>query len=663
MTLTLTPEPSSGPSDPPRVKLDLEAPDGGTFTALSVRRGGSLIRRQPFVGASTSLAYDYEAPFGVSASYVATGTVLPVATPDWTEAWTDLTDWSGDTSDWSVSSGEASSSVADAEIHREASGSIQRVSVTDPVLVRAELLTSGDSIVCSLEVSASKVTLTGTSTVQSSGGGSFTLLLSDGTVTASAADSSWSLSRDYSGTPVKVRLVALGPMRPELSTWAVPSGRPLGVSRAGGITYVIDADGRTLIKYNAAGAVVGSWSTVDYPCGVHADGTHVYVTTLVSSTSLVRKFEDDGTPVTSWSATGTPADIWGDGTYLYVCDRTNAVIRKFQPDGTAVTSWSTTDEAFGVVGDGTYIYALTETHIRKFQADGTPVTSWATTGNTRGVAIDAVDGVLYASDQSAEVSLYDLTGTPVDSFTIPDGALSPTLLTSLYYDDAETGLVVADYYNYSIRTFGEQVQTSIGETSVTPVTTPESYSATASTTLNETAAWLIHPSYPWVSVRIDTHGWSETSSNVSIESAQQTTHQQPASVFQPPGRRRAVVFPLGARRAGLWTLVLNAPTLDTRDDIMAALADGAPLLLRSPDWDWDLPDDWYAVGDVTSTRIARPLQQPYRELTLPLTPVDSPPVALVPEWTYGDVLLAAPTYADVLTLYPTYLDVLTGSSA
>lgn len=163
---------------------------------------------------------------------------------------------------------------------------------------------------------------------------------------------------------------------------------------------------------------------------------------------------------------------------------------------------------------------------------------------------------------------------------------------------------------------------------------------------------------------IDENHLSDTGVNVSLESAQATAHEQPTSIFSPPGRTRSVTYPLGPRRVGLWTLVLQMAALEARNAVLAALADGAPLLLRSPDsFDWDLPDDWYAVGDVTQARIVRPLKQPYRTLTLPLTPVDSPPVALVPEFTFGDLLLAAPTFQDVLDRYDTLLDVLTGTQS
>lgn len=181
------------------------------------------------------------------------------------------------------------------------------------------------------------------------------------------------------------------------------------------------------------------------------------------------------------------------------------------------------------------------------------------------------------------------------------------------------------------------------------------FSATAEATLNEPDAWLIHPTYPSLSVKLGRGG--DDAVLVTSATAVETVHEIPRAIFKPPGRRRAVVFPLGPRRDGEWTLVLFTHALPARDSVLAILADGGSLMLRTPaGWDWDLPDGWYSVGDVTPRRVG-PVS---RELTLPLTPAESPPVTLASATTWRDIYDAGLPWGEVLDDYGTWYGVLTG---
>lgn len=184
--------------------------------------------------------------------------------------------------------------------------------------------------------------------------------------------------------------------------------------------------------------------------------------------------------------------------------------------------------------------------------------------------------------------------------------------------------------------------------------------ASTTATLDVGEAWLIHPSQPSLSTAIESpsspHG---RDINVQSSTDSERTYQARQAIYQPNGRREAVVFPLGPRAAGAWTLVLDTRTIEARNDLLNLLDDQAPVLLRSPgDADWDLPDGWYAVGDVSVSRPISIGSVEDRQLTLPLTRVAEPPVLVAPSLTWGDLMLRGYTWGDLLPY--TWLDLLMG---
>lgn len=183
-------------------------------------------------------------------------------------------------------------------------------------------------------------------------------------------------------------------------------------------------------------------------------------------------------------------------------------------------------------------------------------------------------------------------------------------------------------------------------------------SASTTATLDVPDAWLIHPIQPAFSMPIEQFR-SDSPTSVESSTDNQRTYAARQAIYQPAGRREAVVFPLGPRAAGSWTLVLNTHSIDERNDLMTLLDDQAPVLLRSPALaDWDLPDGWYAVGDV---QVERPIDigaNEWRKVSLPLTRVAEPPVRLAPTLTWGDLMLRGVTWGDLLS--KTWLDALMG---
>jgi len=658
-----TPEPDNVP---PRIRLDLRTDDTMTaFTALKITRDGVPIRTQPPVGSSVSVTYDYEAPFGSLAQYAVEGLVLPPTNTDWSESWVNLAAWTG--SGWIASGGKAQASVAGVTLARSASGAIGRLDVTDPVYAGIELRDAANAVVVSILVGLSTVTLTtAAGAVTTAGGGSLSLVLAGGVATVSG--SGWSLSAAFTGTPVKVQLVSQGLTGSQLGTWAT-GGLPYSVALdSAGNVYVADWDYKLIRKFNAAGAQIASWSTTGIPYGVAVDGAgNVYV--IDTQYSLLRKYNAAGTQVASWSTTDVPLSMALDAAgNVYVGTETNlavSTLRKYNAAGTQVASWSTVGAPYSVALDSAgnvYVADGPNKLIRKYDPAGTQIASWSTTGTARGVAVDALGSVYVVDYDNKVVRKYNTIGTQNATWSTTGAAWGIAL-------DASAHIYVADGPNKLIRKYA-QVFTGIGQIIETPPATEEVFSDTDTATLTPADAWLIHPATPGLS--LDLSGYRRPDAlTVQWSSAEEIGYAQQAEIFSPVGRPRQVVITNGTRRDGAWTMRLFAPTLALRDDVLAALNDQTPLLLRVPPaFGWDLPDGYYAVGDVTDTRDVgdfnltdhSPTPKVYRTLTLPLTPVDAPIVAQTAQWTWGDVLTGYATWADVLAQNGTWFDVLAGPS-
>lgn len=190
------------------------------------------------------------------------------------------------------------------------------------------------------------------------------------------------------------------------------------------------------------------------------------------------------------------------------------------------------------------------------------------------------------------------------------------------------------------------------------------FSASASTTLDVDAAWLIHPSQPSLSIPIDFGiGGDRSLRFIEASSGDSRMSNAQSAIHRPIGRRRAVVITSGPRQADEWTLVIGAPTVAAKNAVRAIVDDQTPLLLRFPAGkSQDLPDDWYSVGDVDISRIAPHAIIPLTLITLPLIPVDEPIVRQGALWTWGDVVIKYPTWADVIADNDTWIDVLAGPS-
>lgn len=215
---------------------------------------------------------------------------------------------------------------------------------------------------------------------------------------------------------------------------------------------------------------------------------------------------------------------------------------------------------------------------------------------------------------------------------------------------------------------GSTLLCDAGSDGLAPVTcyatTGASFDRTIEAQLDAGSAWLIHPSIPDRSVCIDAGHWRRDGVNVARETAQEVTRRASSLSFYPVGASESVVFRLGPRRRREWSLGLRMERLVDRDAVALLLADGAPLLLLSPSaFGWDLPDGWWAVGDVSEARAFSPLGFEDRLLTLPLAPVRVPVVAAGSSWTWGDVARSYATWGDMARALPTWGDVFVGPAS
>lgn len=204
---------------------------------------------------------------------------------------------------------------------------------------------------------------------------------------------------------------------------------------------------------------------------------------------------------------------------------------------------------------------------------------------------------------------------------------------------------------------------SIGQFRIETPTTSATTSLTSGTQLDSDVAWLTHIVSPGLSMPISDAG-SDDRLFLEQGSAWTKTSKALRSMHYPIGRRRPIIVTSGPRAEYEFSIDVHAPTFELRHDLDALLADQTPLLLRSPvGYDWDIPDDWYSVGDVEVKRKAPAGNYEGVTVSLPLTPVDPPVLPQGSTRTYGDLLMEAATYADLTDLYATYTDLLAGGVA
>ena len=666
MTFTATAEPLNLP---PRIRLDVDTDTVGTyFTDLTFYRDGSALREQPLLGAQASFAFDYEMPYDQIVSYRAVGEYVSPAAADWTENWASMASWGGSgVGSWSTASAHANSSTYGAKILRAASNEIESLSVDDAQYIKVDLIDGNDGSTVVSITSTDKTVVVGSGTpVQTSNTGSYDVLMNNGTVTVSG--SGWSVTTSYSGMPAVVYITSLGRayqlssiFNTDGGTGTATSGRGIAVDASGNI-FLIDKGSNLLRKLNSSGVQIGSVSTVGEPRGVALDGTYAYVTD--AGNKLVRKFNMSTlAAVTTWSTTEYPYGIvYNPVTGLInICrDATGHIgeIRKYTTTGTVS---GTAINCGGIPRDiavdsagANYVTDSTAMAVKKYNSAGTLTMTITIGTDIRGVAIDpTTQNIFVGCGVERTVRIYSPAGVFLTSFTTADNSYGITF-------DSAQNVYVVNYISDQIRK-SAPVDARVGQIVETPAGTPQSFDETVSSSVAVDGVWLLHPASPSLSVCVQTVDWRDDGVNIALQTKQQTSRPAVSTAHTIVGRPRPVVITTGDRQDGLWSLVLYTNTTVDRDSVIALITDQTPLLLRSPtEIDFDLPDGWYSVGDVTEDRVYEPLVYPHKVITLPLQPVDEPVVHRGVTNTWADVLTRYATWQDVLDGNDTWLDVLAG---
>src|SRR5699024_3904665 len=108
--LTVTPFPES---EPPSVRVRVDADEDTLITRAQVRRDGEIVRGQVADRTPRLVIDDYEMPYATEVEYSVEGVSVPTDVPLLDELWGDLAEWDGDTGDWSLPGSGGSKLVAE----------------------------------------------------------------------------------------------------------------------------------------------------------------------------------------------------------------------------------------------------------------------------------------------------------------------------------------------------------------------------------------------------------------------------------------------------------------------------------------------------------------------------------------------------------------------
>lgn len=195
---------------------------------------------------------------------------------------------------------------------------------------------------------------------------------------------------------------------------------------------------------------------------------------------------------------------------------------------------------------------------------------------------------------AAYLNVYRVVGSTVSQVR---GASPISSTGSVTFSDPEAPLDVPLYYQVASPTYQYQTLTS-----------------NTVTLASSGVSWLTHPNFPELSTQL----WVERNpvKRRSIDQA----------VFRPVGRRNPVVVTGGVRSSPAYTLECVTETQPQRDNMLSLLADGSPLLLRTPvNYGFD-SQTWLSVQDVDETPVTGKVTEWMRRWPIPVVEVDPPSV-------------------------------------
>ncbi len=173
----------------------------------------------------------------------------------------------------------------------------------------------------------------------------------------------------------------------------------------------------------------------------------------------------------------------------------------------------------------------------------------------------------------------------------------------------------------------------------------------ASTLVDETNAWLIHPGDTSLSIKLS--GLRELGTR---------KRQITQSVQRVLGRADPIVM-ADARSTVEASFKLGTSTLADVDAMAAVTASGVPLLLNIPvSYGWGVTYEWCAVGDLDEARVVTQVgARPNRLFTATYIVVARPEGNLLPPRTWANVLSEEASWSSLLTHRATWQAVLLGA--
>lgn len=171
--------------------------------------------------------------------------------------------------------------------------------------------------------------------------------------------------------------------------------------------------------------------------------------------------------------------------------------------------------------------------------------------------------------------------------------------------------------------------------------------------------WLIHPSNPGLSMPLS----STDRTGVAIRSVGEVVNASAVTEHQILGQSLPITTTSGPRFGAKYQLSLMSRTAVQERALIGLVADGTPLLFRAPViYPIGIEEGFYAVGDVSRTRLADRLGDETRFFTLPLTRVQSPIVNVQNTgWSWAALAAQFATWADVAAAFATWADVFTNN--
>lgn len=179
--------------------------------------------------------------------------------------------------------------------------------------------------------------------------------------------------------------------------------------------------------------------------------------------------------------------------------------------------------------------------------------------------------------------------------------------------------------------------------------------------LTPTAAWLIHPGTPGLSLPLS----NTDQSAAGIAAIAPVANDTNATVHKILGTATPVPTTTGPRGDDETAMTIWTATTAERGALRALLASDIPILIQiPPEWDTDFTCGFYAVGNLNETRDSDQVRFPNatRTFVLPLVKVQSPVVDVENTgWSYAAVAAEFATYSLLSVTFGTYADLASNS--